>query len=967
MDQVSFHPSGLHLLAGFADKLKLLNVLMDDIRPYKDFHIIRGCTECRFSNGGHLFAAANGDKIYVYSTYSGESLCILRGHSQKIRCLYWNFDDSSLLSAGAEGAVYEWNIFDMTTFQEYVDRQSPLHAALVTKEKKIYACGRKGVLIEVRQSQVEKEVELKVEVLQLAMSHASQRMLFVGTATGVIRSMKLPPSFDKPILIGLTNNSICISPDDVYLFSCGEDGCMNIYEIRDKEGRLAERSTYSNVQTLNEEKHADGSMKSDNSRETLSVTTPWSEEVLVTTKLKNKADELKLHNEYQLRLREMSYQDKLKERADTHSKEMEIERQKYDVLKDEDVDIKMEYEEKIKLNEQQHQEKLITLEAEYQHQLLQEMGTYRELEQQLAKEQTEWEQSVRLQEEAQAKKLEELEIVSTEKIECEEYYRQMQADFDEEIEELKAKYEALLVEEREATLRLKGENGVMKKKFGHLQNEIEDQLEESRKMNIQEQQFKTNITQLKQEIQQLDKQMNERDNVIGDKEKKIHELKKQNQHLEKHKFVLDYKIKASKKQIEPRQHKISEMREEVNTFEIELEQCHGHGRDLKHTIETYKKQLNVLKNKVIHKRNINKKLCAVAEEFGYSLTTLMEYIQDPEKLKDSFIALYSSNQSLLQEPEPQVSEELVAEYNKLKTHLQGRVESLTHQLEQQSKHHQQLHMSIMAENIKYMQQIQELRKELKSITTKPTTSVPVKRVKTHEVLEDKNNIEPATDETIEKHAVVRAVAAEGDCTKCNTKSDKLFRADFQQLKAFSLCIIVLLFCKLQSFWSVFQQKLEADAQYNMEKKTNNNNSDFPFKVGKHSLKMVLRGSETHPQYDLFEVAQAIETARQYLKETERETKEVEHELVEVIHEEMSHLRKEVGNKTNMAQNTISNKPLQIPKDLTNAIRILVDRLEVLEQKHSEAEKMLVTYRQEFQITCLQLLCGGVAGATARTV
>jgi len=34
---VAFHPTGLHLLVGFTDKLRLMNVLMDDIRPYKEF------------------------------------------------------------------------------------------------------------------------------------------------------------------------------------------------------------------------------------------------------------------------------------------------------------------------------------------------------------------------------------------------------------------------------------------------------------------------------------------------------------------------------------------------------------------------------------------------------------------------------------------------------------------------------------------------------------------------------------------------------------------------------------------------------------------------------------------------------------------------------------------------------------------------------------------------------------------
>eukprot|EP00495_Collosphaeridae_sp_1-RS-2012_P005192 TRINITY_DN45_c0_g2_i10.p2 TRINITY_DN45_c0_g2~~TRINITY_DN45_c0_g2_i10.p2 ORF type:complete len:67 (-),score=44.41 TRINITY_DN45_c0_g2_i10:2-202(-) len=43
--------------------------------------------------------------------------------------------------------------------------------------------------------------------------------------------------------------------------------------------------------------------------------------------------------------------------------------------------------------------------------------------------------------------------------------RQMEEDLDIEIEELKQKYESILSEEREATLRLKGENGVKKKKY----------------------------------------------------------------------------------------------------------------------------------------------------------------------------------------------------------------------------------------------------------------------------------------------------------------------------------------------------------------------------------------------------------------------------------------------------------------------------------------------------------------------
>lgn len=39
---VSIHPSGLYLLVSFADKLRLMNMLLDDLRTFKDFNI-RAC------------------------------------------------------------------------------------------------------------------------------------------------------------------------------------------------------------------------------------------------------------------------------------------------------------------------------------------------------------------------------------------------------------------------------------------------------------------------------------------------------------------------------------------------------------------------------------------------------------------------------------------------------------------------------------------------------------------------------------------------------------------------------------------------------------------------------------------------------------------------------------------------------------------------------------------------------------
>ena len=77
---LSFHPTGLQLLVGFADKLRLCSVLLGEVRAYKEF-AIKGCCECAFSHGGHLFAAVNGTLVQVYDTNTGEQLAVFRGHT----------------------------------------------------------------------------------------------------------------------------------------------------------------------------------------------------------------------------------------------------------------------------------------------------------------------------------------------------------------------------------------------------------------------------------------------------------------------------------------------------------------------------------------------------------------------------------------------------------------------------------------------------------------------------------------------------------------------------------------------------------------------------------------------------------------------------------------------------------------------------------------------------------------------
>lgn len=74
-----------------------------------DICILSSLLQCAFSNGGHLFAAVQGNNIQLYSSTSFTLINTLKAHNGKIRCLLWSADDNKLISCGMDGAVYEWD------------------------------------------------------------------------------------------------------------------------------------------------------------------------------------------------------------------------------------------------------------------------------------------------------------------------------------------------------------------------------------------------------------------------------------------------------------------------------------------------------------------------------------------------------------------------------------------------------------------------------------------------------------------------------------------------------------------------------------------------------------------------------------------------------------------------------------------------------------------------------------------
>lgn len=719
---ISLHPSGLYILVGFSDKLRLMNLLIDDIRSFKEF-TIRGCRECCFSNGGHMFAAVHGNVIQLYSSSTFENIGNLKGHNGKVRCIRWSTDDSKLVSCGMDGAIYEWNMFTFKREGESVLKSCSYTGISISPDNRtIYAVGSDKSIKEICDGQILRDVPSNGCVLtQVALSR-SGRMLFAGTSSGTLRSFKFPLTspgeWQEHQAHAGAITKMKISYDDQYLVSVSEDACLFVHKISDKEGR--------------------GKRDRD---------VPYAEEILITrsdleeknsimTELKTRVEELKMENEYQLRLKDMNYNEKIKELTEKFIQEMESLKTKNQVLKTDKDKEGAKHEEELSETMDVHSKEMEDIEAANNKKLMSEYEKYQELQTKSQRMQEDFEKQLQEMEGAKEHALEELTEYYEKKLqdktshleeaneesrqqlrEYEETKKQIEEDADREILDIKNKYERKLREEKEANLRLKGETGIMRRKFTSLQKEIEEHKTEIQRLHGEETKLHGVIKSLEKDIYGLKKEIQERDETIQDKEKRIYDLKKKNQELEKFKFVLDYKIKELKKQIEPRENDIKAMKEQIQEMESELERFHKQNTGLELNIAELRLKLKATEKELYQERQRVHDIEAVVKRFKTDLHNAAGFIQDPKKLKDHVKELYGKYVNNDTPEQASVDADIQKEYARQREHLERSVSSLRKKLAKDTEIHQADNVRVMQENVTLIKEINDLRRELKIART----------------------------------------------------------------------------------------------------------------------------------------------------------------------------------------------------------------------------------------------------------
>ncbi|CAL8468481.1 g8021 [Coccomyxa elongata] len=325
---IALHPGGYSMLVGFPDKLRLFTILMDDLKLTKELPV-KGCTECRFSNGGHMFAAVSGNNIFIYATYNCDLIGTLRGHNGKVKSLFWSLDDALLTTAGFDGAVYQWKLKNFKRAKENVQKGCMYNCATATADsQRLYASSSDGKIKELEEvagtgMQIIREFNTSCAILQLVLPPGG-KTLYAGTDTGCIRAYKLPLSGEQQEVRCFSGavTRLRLSHNDSLLYATSADGSLFVFEVKERDPvrSMAKR---------------DQGEKMAYAEEVLLPKFDLDEKKQRILELEGQVRDVTLQNEYNMRLKDVAMAERIKELSDKHAAEAVEQARRYEALQQE--------------------------------------------------------------------------------------------------------------------------------------------------------------------------------------------------------------------------------------------------------------------------------------------------------------------------------------------------------------------------------------------------------------------------------------------------------------------------------------------------------------------------------------------------------------------------------------------------------------------------------------------------------
>ncbi|XP_077289414.1 cilia- and flagella-associated protein 57-like [Arctopsyche grandis] len=715
---VSLHPTGLFAVIGFADKLRYMVVLIDDLYQMREFSI-RNCKVCKFSNNGHMFAAVDNMIIQVFSSISFNNVFNLKGHSGIIRALSWAGRDDKIVSCGSDGAIYEWSMMTSQRVSEVIMKSNDFTGCSATSDgKSSYIVGIDGEVKEARNDTVIRNLKIiGVQLDNIALAH-SDMMLFVTGGKGVVVSIQFP-LLDKAVfkeyrMHNRNVTAIALSYDDRTLISVAEDATICIWRLDNSEGKaivLGQDFCYSEEILI----HRDD----------------LREKIMQITELSKRISEMETEHAYQVRQMVIKQNENLVSIHANYSNQIEGLSEKIEVLDTKNLQQTNDFQDNINKINSDNDEAVEMMEVDFNSKLIFEYSKYEELNDNISEMKNDYKHQLKTLEQSKVDALNELQVQYemqlneknnmikelTEKNDLElrehEYIKQtIEDDADREIVELKATYASQLRDEKHSNVVLKGETDVLKKKIVLLQTTIEDYKIKVALLNGEVKQAKDFVKVLEAKMSDLRKEISNRDKTIQDKDRDMQNVRLENQSLENYKFVLSFKLDELSKQTEPKDEEIQQLKMHIKSLEANL-------RELLEMKERSDVEITGLKEKLWANQSDKNKQ---SEEIYDLKTTLKRIhdeiaelsldIQNPAKLKTAVKELlqYKCDGILTNKSERSLG---IVEYKESKQSYENQISCLMQKLECVTLKSKKDAVKLMEDNSELLNKINVFRNELK--------------------------------------------------------------------------------------------------------------------------------------------------------------------------------------------------------------------------------------------------------------
>ena len=244
---VALHPSGLHAVVGFSDKLRVYHILVDDIRVCLEVPI-KACREAKFSKGGNMLAASNGNSICVYELATGEKIVDLKGHNSKVRSINWLDSGFQLVSSGQDGAIYLWDL-EGKRKGEFVNK-GVNYTSAITVDDRIFAVGSDKKLLELDSTELLMASDRNTESLVTHLAASSAKGVLFGSAgdpgkPNSIRAYAYPVTGDfiEYTAVATQVTRLRLTPDETFLIVTDDQGCIVVLELKDRSQMFSRSST----------------------------------------------------------------------------------------------------------------------------------------------------------------------------------------------------------------------------------------------------------------------------------------------------------------------------------------------------------------------------------------------------------------------------------------------------------------------------------------------------------------------------------------------------------------------------------------------------------------------------------------------------------------------------------------------------------------------------------------------------